>query len=98
MLSGLGPNDRVKLMAIDLNSVAMTEQFVAPSSQAMQEGLSKLQRRVPLGSTDMQNGVRGAAANFTGPATRPRAVIYLGDGHSRGSLLHSKDWSRWSAI
>jgi hypothetical protein len=91
MLSSLGPDDRVKLMAIDLNSVAMTDQFVAPSGQAMQEGLSKLQRRVPLGSTDMQGGLRGAAATFTGPATRPRAVVYVGDGHSRGSLLHSHD-------
>jgi hypothetical protein len=91
MLSRLGPDDRVKLMAIDLNSVAMTDQFVAPASQAMQEGLTKLQRRVPLGSTDLQRGLQGAAAAFAGPASRPRAVVYVGDGHSRASLLYSND-------
>jgi hypothetical protein len=89
MLTSLGPDDRVKLMAMDLNSVAMTEGFVAPGSEALQAGLAKLERRVPLGSTDMQKGLRGAADSFTGPASRPRAAVYLGDGHSRASLLHA---------
>ncbi|TVS07715.1 MAG: hypothetical protein EA424_29460, partial [Planctomycetaceae bacterium] len=91
MLSSLGSEDRVKLMSIDLNAVAMTEQFVAPGSQAMRDGLARLQQRVPLGSTDMQRGLRGAAENFSGPATRPRALVYMGDGHSRANLLYSQD-------
>src|SRR5687767_14791884 len=42
MLGGLGPNDRVKLMAVDVKAVPMTEAFVAADSPEMQAGLAKL--------------------------------------------------------
>ena len=35
MLSGLGEGDRVKLVAVDLNAVDMTQRFVSPNSPEM---------------------------------------------------------------
>ncbi|HND52649.1 MAG TPA: hypothetical protein PLV92_09645, partial [Pirellulaceae bacterium] len=87
LLAGLTPDDRVKLYAVDLNAVALTDKFVAPGSDALQAGLAKLDQRAPLGSTDMAGAFTAAAGSFVGEPTAPRTVIYIGDGVSRGRLL-----------
>ncbi|MBL7039805.1 MAG: hypothetical protein ISR77_14305, partial [Pirellulaceae bacterium] len=93
MLTSLAPEDRVKLMAIDLNAIAMTDGFVAPGSEAMTAGLSKLGKRVPLGSTDMRAALKGATTSFSGDAANPRSVIYIGDGMSRANLLETGEFA-----
>ncbi len=48
-LKQLNPGDRVRLLAVDINAVPMTDSFVAPDGKEMAAALQKLRRRVPLG-------------------------------------------------
>lgn len=86
MLSKLGPNDRVKLVAVDLNAVEMSRGFVAPTGPEMQVALAKLQQRAPLGATDMPLAIEAAAASFA-PGNSAHSVVYFGDGNSKANLL-----------
>jgi len=92
MLAGLGQEDRVKLMAGDLQAVPLTRNFVVPSGPEMRAALGKLQRRVPLGSTDMGVVLEQAAAGFDGRAGRPRSLVYVGDGMTKANLLAAKEF------
>ncbi len=83
----LDPQDRVKLFAVDLEAVALCDQFVAAGSKEMNEALRKLEQRTPLGSTDMVVALQAAASSFEGPVEHPRAVIYLGDGLSHANFF-----------
>jgi len=87
MLEDLSPNDRVHLMAVDIDPVPMTESFCGPQSPAMKAGLKKLRARTPLGATDMGLALEAAAKLFVNKPEAPRAVIYIGDGMSAANLL-----------
>ncbi len=87
VLSDLSPNDRVKLIAVDLNAVPLTESFVAPDSSEMTAALKKLDARVPLGATDMEKALTAAADSFQSGSQNARAAIYIGDGMSTACLL-----------
>ncbi|MBI2478866.1 MAG: hypothetical protein HYV60_09595 [Planctomycetia bacterium] len=92
MVGTFGPEDRVKLIAVDLNAISLTEGFVAPRSAEMQQALRKLELRAPLGSTDMIAALRGAIESY-GPAnTKPRSVVYIGDGVSRANIIESREF------
>src|SRR5262249_46817012 len=54
MLATLADNDRVQLMAVDLKAIPLTKSFVAPRGPEMQAALQQLERRVPLGATDLE--------------------------------------------
>ena len=86
VLSGLGANVRVQLMAVDLNAIPLTKTFVAPDSKEMADALAALEARVPLGATDMEKALTGLASAFAGESKRPRAAIYIGDGRSAANL------------
>ncbi len=86
-LQNLNPEDRVKLFAVDLDAVAMTEAFVSPHSDEMQQALDKLALVTPLGSTDMAEFAKSAATVFDVNSKRPRNVVYIGDGISRAAML-----------
>ena len=86
MLAKLSPNDRVKLIAVDLNAVDMSRGFVAPNSPDMQAAIAKLQQRAPLGATDMPIALDAAAASFA-PGKAAHSIVYLGDGNSKANLL-----------
>jgi hypothetical protein len=86
MLKGLGPNDRVKLMAVDVKAAPMTDGFVAADSPELQAGLAKLQQRAPLGATDLDAGLRAAAASLA-DAPGAKTAVYLGDGLSKANVL-----------
>jgi hypothetical protein len=87
MLSGLNPNDRVKLVAVDTKPVAMSVGFVAPGSAEMQAALAKLQQRVPLGATDMDLALRSTIGDFSAGEATARSVVYLGDGMSKAHVF-----------
>jgi len=93
LLGHLGKADRVKLMAVDLDAVPLTQAFVAPDSEAMNAGLAKLEGRAPLGSTDIDHALKGAAESFSGAPTRPRCVVYIGDGISRAKMMQADDFA-----
>jgi len=87
LLGQLGNSDRVKLMAVDLDAVPMTQDFVSPNSEQMKAGLVKLEGRAPLGSTDMSKAIKRVAETFAAAPGRPRSVIYIGDGMSQANLV-----------
>jgi len=86
-LSKLDPNDRVKLVAFDLNAAPLTQGFVPPNSPEMAGALIALDRRTPLGSCDLEKALDTAAKSFTGDSKSARAVLYIGDGSSRANPL-----------
>ncbi|MEQ8786790.1 MAG: hypothetical protein RIC55_10850 [Pirellulaceae bacterium] len=89
LLESLPPKDRVKLLAVDLNAVEMTEDFVSPKGTEIRMGLQKLQRRLPLGSTDMAAVITAAADAFMFDGGSPRVAVYIGDGMTRANVLTS---------
>ena len=80
LLFALDADDRVRLMAGDLKAVSLTDGFVAPNGAEMKAALAKLERRVPLASTDMPVVLSTAAESFgDADAATPRSLIYIGD-------------------
>jgi uncharacterized membrane protein YgcG len=92
LLATLSPQDRVKLMAVDLNAIDLSEGFIAPDSPQMRSALAQLDQREPLGSTDMAKALRAAASSFAGDASRLRAVVYIGDGMSKANFLATAEF------
>ena len=87
-MGSLGSNDRVKMVAIDLQTVELTKEFVAPGGEEVQQALTLLRQRVPLGSTDLEMGLEAAANCFAkAPAGRGRSIAYIGDGMSTARLI-----------
>ncbi|HUY31896.1 MAG TPA: VWA domain-containing protein [Pirellulales bacterium] len=89
LLASLDGDDRVALLAVDVNAVALTPSLVAPDSEELRQAMVGLRRRVPLGSTDMHRAMEAAAEVFAAGAAagRPRSVAYLGDGMSTARLI-----------
>ena len=87
MLASLGPNDGVKLVAVDVSATPLTQQFVGAGSNDMKVALENLRRRVPLGATDMLKAIGAAADSFASGNTSRQSVIYIGDGMSTANLV-----------
>jgi hypothetical protein len=101
MLSKLGADDRVHLIALDIDAVPITRAFGTPASHTIKDGLAQLRRRVPLGATDMIAGLEAARAAFSNTAltgvkaTRAtRAIVYVGDGMAGANLASSANFIR----
>lgn len=92
-LAGLDARDRVKLLAADLRAVTLTPNFVAPGSPEMADAITKLERRVPLGSTEMGAVLEQSAAEFAGAAGRAKVLLYIGDGMSKANLMAGGEFS-----
>jgi len=90
-LDQLNPKDRVQLLAVDLDAVPMSEGFVAPAGEEMAAAMEKLDRRAPLGATDLAAGLDAALDAFPSGSENPRALIYLGEGSSRANLLSADE-------
>ena len=96
LLAGLPAGDRFALLAVDVNAVKLTASLAAPSGGAVSQALAALERRVPLGSTDMRQALETAlatclAANEPG---RERSVVYIGDGFSTANPLSMETLGR----
>ncbi len=94
LLAKLEPNDRVKLVAFDLNATPLTQGFVAPNSPEMAAALGALNQRTPLGSCDLEKALDTAAKSFAGDSKSARAVVYIGDGSSRANPLSTDQLDR----
>ena len=88
-LKKLGNNNTVKLIAVDVDANPLTDSFVAPQSSQMQDAFSKLNRRVPLGSTNMAKAIHAATESFIQPGSNRRAILYIGDGLSAAKTTSS---------
>ncbi|MBA63106.1 MAG: hypothetical protein CMJ76_12155 [Planctomycetaceae bacterium] len=92
LLSNLDTTHQVKLMAVDLYTVAMSGDFVAADSEQMKAAISKLNRRAALGSTDMVELLKATAKQFPVDSKNAKSVVYIGDGMSKANLLQIKDY------
>ncbi len=87
-LAGCHPQDRMQLLAVDLNAVALTKNWTRASDGELQAALEALREWVPLGATDMQRALGAAESCWqTPPNGRARAIVYLGDGMSTARLI-----------
>jgi hypothetical protein len=94
LLAGFSPEDRVNLIAYDLEANPMTAGFVAPRGQDMNSARAKLGRREHLGASDMGKALTAAAAAFGGSSTADRSVILIGDGRSKANPLTAESLER----
>jgi hypothetical protein len=92
MLQALPDNDRVKLMAVDVKAVSMSDDFVSPRSEAMKAALARLHKRAPLGATDMNAGLRTALTSFAANSGAARSIVYIGDGMSKARLIETNSF------
>lgn len=88
LLTTLADRDQVRLLAVDVSAVPLTESFVAVGSDALKKARQALQHRVPLGATDMDVALDAALGSFAMPRPdRAAAVVYLGDGMSTAGYI-----------
>ncbi|HEY2412300.1 MAG TPA: VWA domain-containing protein, partial [Pirellulaceae bacterium] len=86
-IAKLRPEDRIQLLAVDLEARPITEKFVAAGSAELRAAVEKLHNESPLGSTDMESVLRTAATRFGQDNKANRAVLYIGDGMSTANLI-----------
>ena len=94
LINGLGDQDRVKLVAVDLDPVELTEGFVSPKSVDLDQAVAALERRVPLGSTDMGGVLAYTQSAFDADSSAARNAVYVGDGVSKGKFLQSDTFGK----
>jgi hypothetical protein len=83
MLEKAGQLDRYCPAAADVACVPLVEGFVAGNDPRVADALKAIDRRVPLGSTDLLDAIEGGLAVFDAAAPTPsirRAIVYIGDG------------------
>ncbi len=95
LLASLDAEDRVQLLAVDLQATPMTEAFIPPRGEAMDRAVAKLVERPPLGATDLPAAIEAAVAVF-GTDHSPRTILYLGDGLSRANIVDRRDFAKLS--
>lgn len=93
-LSALPPTTKVLVMAGDLHAVSMQERFTTPQDAQVAQGLSKLEKRTPLGSTDLPAILREAVGKFSADKGIQRSIVYLGKGTSRANLLGTTEFEQ----
>lgn len=96
-LKQLRPEDRVQVIAVDLKAAAMHPEFVAPGSPEFQAGWEKLERRAPLGSCDLEAGLKAVLESLGKAPAEGRVLVYFGDGLSRANLLSSEKIAQLTA-
>jgi len=94
LTQNLSADDRIQIVAVDLDPIPLTQGFVAPGSNDVIVALEKLKERVPLGSTDMEAMLSSASKSFAQTDVRNKNVVYIGDGISRGSLLQTEVFAK----
>lgn len=91
LVNTLSDQDRVRIVAADVETTDLTEGFV-PARQAA-GAIARLRERVPLGSTDMSSMLSSIVERFDANSKSPRAALYIGDGKSVANLLDSSEWT-----
>ncbi len=92
LLDDLDETSRVRLFAIDLEAVPMSQGFAPPRSEATRAALETLKQRVPLGATDLPEALRAAMAAFEQGSKRAKVVIFIGDGLSSARYMSLEEY------
>ena len=89
ILRNLSAEDRVKVLAVDIDPVVLTKDFVSPSDSSVGAAMETLGERVPLGTTDFEAMLSQTATLFPSKSQRNKNIIYIGDGISSDNLLET---------
>jgi len=87
LMAALPSDTRVQLFAGDIMAVPMTSSFVSPQGSEVSQAIAKLEKRTPLGATDLAALVEDANSVFTKSGKLNRSIVYIGDGNSRANFL-----------
>src|SRR6056297_318400 len=85
LVKQLRAEDAVKLYAVDVNAAPLSEAFGQSNEPTTQAALAKLQRRLPLGNTNLASALHAARVDLVGKQST-RSIIYIGDGSSLGEI------------
>lgn len=93
-LTSLHPQDRVELVAADLDARVLTEAPAAPGSPEMNAAVAKLNGVTPLGASELRNTIEMAADRLADRGDdRRRALLYIGDGLAMGESELAGAWA-----
>jgi hypothetical protein len=92
-LANLDAADRVRLLAVDTQVKSLSREFASPQSEETKTAVAALQRRVPLGASNLQTALEATLKLFQGD--RPHSLIYIGDGMSTGKLI---EWTGFRTL
>ncbi len=93
LLQTLGREDRVQLLGVDVNTIALSDGFHAPQSEQIQQAVEKLHRRTPLGATDLHKAISVALTELRTQQDKPRTILYIGKGTSKARLLDPESFA-----
>ena len=88
-LKALPKTDRVSVVAVDLQSAPVSKGMVTADENNIKQIMSVLNRRVPLGATNLYAALSSAVEQFDGK--RPASILYIGDGMSTANLMGSDE-------
>ena len=91
-IAKLNPQDRVQLLAVDLEARPIHDKFLPVNSPELRAALDALRREPPLGATDMELALRTAISRFDASRPAGRTVLYVGDGLSTANLLGTESF------
>jgi hypothetical protein len=79
-----GTQDRLAIWTVNIPEATtnLTRGFRNPQSEQVREALATLQKEVPLGDTDLKDGLEKAVASFSHDEERQQVIVFLGDGLS----------------
>jgi hypothetical protein len=88
-----GPTDRISIWTLNTPKAtrSLTEDFRSPTSEKVQSAVKKLQDELPLGDTDLKEGLKRAIASFEPERNRQRVLVFIGDGMSTHNRLSAAD-------
>ncbi len=78
---------QLQLVAVDLDAVPLTTEFVRAGSAPWKQALAKLRKRAPLGTTDLPLAVHKGAELLATGGKLPGRIVYIGDGVSSVNLV-----------
>ena len=88
LLSALPTNAAISLVACDVKAAPLTKGLVAVGSPELQSAVERLERRVPLGLTNLSVALRTALSQFSDKSDAQRTIVYVGDGVNRKEYLN----------
>ena len=89
LLTALPQSDRVRLYAVDSTLEALQDSFSQPQSAEVEQALSKLSKRVPLGASDLRPALEASLETLA--KERAGSIIYVGDGMSTAGILQTEE-------
>ena len=87
-INHLPQGTRIQILAMDVETEPLTDQFYAKGSPEIEAALGTLHRRLPLGATDFGKGLETVRKTFeNGSGNARRSVLYLGGGRSMAKTI-----------